>query len=58
MENSKEVQSNCTFLFEHYECSISFSESQTNEANVSVLDIFIGFIGNANLYKFLIMETI
>ena len=49
MENSKEVQSNCTFLFEHYECSISFSESQTNKANDFVLDIPIGFIGNANL---------
>ena len=51
MENSKEVQSNCTFLFEHYERSISSSEFQTNEANGSVLDIPIGFIGNANLYK-------
>ena len=44
MENSKEVQSNSAFLFEHYERSISFSESQTNEANGSVLDITIGFM--------------
>ena len=45
MESSKEVQSNSIFLFEHYERSISFSESQTNEANGSVLDNSIGFIG-------------
>ena len=51
MENCKEVQSNSTFLFEYYERLISFSDSQTNEANGSVLDIPIGFIGHANLYK-------
>ena len=30
MENSKEVQSNSIFLFEHFDNSISSSESQSN----------------------------